>query len=125
MVWCAFRRPAPLAADHTRTLLDVITSAPAQELGSFISQDFEGHLPFLLKVLAAEKPLSLQAHPSTQQAQEGFARENAQGVPLKPPTATTMTPTTNRNSLLVSPVSTLWLDSEIHKKHLPSLMHLP
>lgn len=39
-------------------------------------------LPYLLKVLAAAAPLSLQAHPSLQQAAEGFARENALGLPL-------------------------------------------
>ena len=42
-------------------------------------------LPFLLKVLAASSPLSLQAHPSTAQAQAGFARENAEGIPLDAP----------------------------------------
>ena len=42
-------------------------------------------LPFLLKVLAAAAPLSLQAHPTTEQAIEGFARENAAGVPLSSP----------------------------------------
>lgn len=42
-------------------------------------------LPFLLKVLAAASPLSLQAHPTPQQAAEGFARENAAGIPLTAP----------------------------------------
>lgn len=42
-------------------------------------------LPFLLKVLAAAEPLSLQAHPTPAQAVEGFARENAAGVPLDAP----------------------------------------
>jgi mannose-6-phosphate isomerase len=42
----------------------------------------EGRLPFLLKVLAAGSPLSLQAHPTLAQAAEGFARENALGIPL-------------------------------------------
>ena len=42
-------------------------------------------LPFLLKVLAAAAPLSLQAHPTTAQAIAGFARENAAGVPLDAP----------------------------------------
>ncbi len=37
-------------------------------------------LPFLLKVLAAGEPLSLQAHPTIAQAREGFARENAAGI---------------------------------------------
>ena len=37
-------------------------------------------LPFLLKILAAETPLSIQAHPNSAQAAEGFARENAAGI---------------------------------------------
>ena len=45
----------------------------------------QGRLPFLLKVLAAGSPLSLQAHPTAAQAAEGFARENALGVPLDSP----------------------------------------
>ena len=39
-------------------------------------------LPYLLKVLAAASPLSLQAHPTMDQAAAGFARENALGIPL-------------------------------------------
>ncbi len=38
-------------------------------------------LPFLMKVLAADGPLSLQVHPDLAQAQEGFRREEAAGVP--------------------------------------------
>lgn len=45
----------------------------------------DAHLPYLLKVLAAAGPLSLQAHPSSEQAEEGFARENAAGIPLDSP----------------------------------------
>ncbi|MBJ7426595.1 MAG: mannose-6-phosphate isomerase, class I [Ilumatobacteraceae bacterium] len=41
-----------------------------------------GELPFLLKVLAAAEPLSLQAHPSLEQAKNGYARENRLGVPV-------------------------------------------
>ncbi|WP_323958857.1 mannose-6-phosphate isomerase, class I [Arthrobacter sp. JZ12] len=44
-----------------------------------------GKLPFLLKILAAESPLSLQVHPNKEQAQEGFERENREGVPLNSP----------------------------------------
>ncbi len=44
-----------------------------------------GPLPFLLKVLAAERPLSLQVHPSKEQAAEGFDREEAAGVPIDSP----------------------------------------
>jgi mannose-6-phosphate isomerase len=39
-------------------------------------------LPFIMKVLAAETSLSLQAHPSSAQAAAGFARENALGIPI-------------------------------------------
>lgn len=39
-------------------------------------------LPFLLKILAAESPLSIQAHPTLEQARHGFARENEAGIPL-------------------------------------------
>jgi mannose-6-phosphate isomerase len=42
-------------------------------------------LPFLLKVLSAAAPLSLQAHPSPEQARAGFARENAAGIALDAP----------------------------------------
>jgi mannose-6-phosphate isomerase len=42
-------------------------------------------LPFLLKVLAAASPLSLQAHPTIPQAIDGFARENALGIPVDAP----------------------------------------
>jgi mannose-6-phosphate isomerase len=42
-------------------------------------------LPFLLKVLAADAPLSLQAHPTQAQARAGFERENALGIPLDSP----------------------------------------
>lgn len=45
----------------------------------------DGRLPFLLKVLAAGSPLSLQAHPTMEQAAAGFARENAAGIPLDSP----------------------------------------
>ncbi len=36
--------------------------------------DRTGELPYLLKVLSAAEPLSLQAHPTPQQAAEGFER---------------------------------------------------
>ena len=42
-------------------------------------------LPFLLKILAAGQPLSIQAHPNKEQAVEGFARENAAGISMDDP----------------------------------------
>ena len=43
---------------------------------------FDKTLPFMLKVLAVERPLSLQAHPDGAQAAAGYAEEEARGVPL-------------------------------------------
>lgn len=44
-----------------------------------------GDVPFMLKILAAEQPLSIQVHPSQQEALEGFAREEAAGIALDDP----------------------------------------
>ncbi|GAB2751037.1 mannose-6-phosphate isomerase, class I [Kitasatospora kifunensis] len=64
-------------------LNQVIAAAPAAELGAEAVEKFGPTLPFLLKVLAAELPLSLQVHPSLAQAREGFAAEEAAGVPVE------------------------------------------
>ena len=62
---------------------DVATVAP--DLAALLAAQ-EQKLPFLLKVLAAAEPLSLQAHPTIAQARDGFARENAAGIALDDPT---------------------------------------
>ncbi len=68
-------------ADGTRgSLLDAVAAAPEELLGSVRSRRWDATLPFLLKVLAADEPLSLQAHPSLEQAREGFRREDAAGI---------------------------------------------
>jgi mannose-6-phosphate isomerase len=63
----------------------LIEGDPAQILGANIAQRFGARLPFLLKLLAAEAPLSLQAHPTLEQARAGFDAEEAKGVPLDAP----------------------------------------
>ncbi|WP_168706276.1 mannose-6-phosphate isomerase, class I [Gordonia paraffinivorans] len=63
-------------------LVDVISADPVSTLGPASTEAFGDRLPFLLKILAAEEPLSLQAHPSAEQAREGFERENARGLAL-------------------------------------------
>ena len=65
----------------TGSLLDLIASDPQSMLGARTATEF-GRLPFLLKLLAAREPLSLQAHPSADQARAGYAREQAAGIPL-------------------------------------------
>ncbi|HEY5843542.1 MAG TPA: mannose-6-phosphate isomerase, class I [Mycobacterium sp.] len=71
--------------DGERSLLDLVSSDPEGQLGATVRSRFGDALPFLVKVLAADEPLSLQAHPSTEQAVEGFAREDRAGVPLSSP----------------------------------------
>jgi len=79
--------PAWLAGDGgERSLLDTITDDPDGQLGAATRQRFGDALPFLAKVLAAEEPLSLQAHPSADQAAEGFAREDRLHIPISAPT---------------------------------------
>lgn len=47
--------------------------------------DVAGDVPFMLKILAAEQPLSIQVHPDEQEARAGFAREEAAGIALDAP----------------------------------------
>jgi mannose-6-phosphate isomerase len=66
-------------------LAALIAEHPAQVLGEGVVRRFGPHLPFLFKVLAAAAPLSIQAHPDKRQAEIGFARENAMGMPMDGP----------------------------------------
>ncbi|TQR87599.1 mannose-6-phosphate isomerase, class I [Mycobacterium hodleri] len=78
--------PARLEGDGgERSLLDTITADPEGQLGAATRERFGDALPFLAKVLAAEEPLSLQAHPSAEQAMEGFAREDRLHIPISAP----------------------------------------
>jgi mannose-6-phosphate isomerase len=78
--------PTTVAAGQERlTLARLVEGKPAMLLGERTTLRFEGELPFLFKVLDAEGMLSIQAHPSIAQAQEGFAREDAQGIGLDAP----------------------------------------
>ncbi len=70
-----------LGADGSHTpLIEAVASDPGRQLGEPCTGRWGERLPFLVKVLAAEEPLSLQAHPSAAQAAEGFAREEALGI---------------------------------------------
>ncbi|MFJ9927475.1 mannose-6-phosphate isomerase, class I [Streptomyces misionensis] len=67
------------------TLAEVIDADPERELGKETVARFGPRLPFLLKILAADAPLSLQVHPDLAQAREGYADEERRGVPLDAP----------------------------------------
>lgn len=68
-----------------RALNELIAAVPREILGPGVADAFADNLPFLLKVLAAEKPLSIQAHPDKKQAEEGFVKENRAGIALDAP----------------------------------------
>ncbi|MCU1452146.1 MAG: Mannose-6-phosphate isomerase [Acidimicrobiales bacterium] len=82
-LWVGAHQAAPsvLAEEPTRTLAAEIAADPTGRLGAEVVAAFGPELPFLLKVLAIGAPLSLQAHPSPEQAERGFAREEAAGIP--------------------------------------------
>ena len=60
---------------------EFISSSPEEALGKNCLEHF-GSLPFLFKVLAADKPLSIQAHPDSETAQTGFEREERNHIPM-------------------------------------------
>jgi mannose-6-phosphate isomerase len=79
-VLCRDTGPAPLT--------EVIAEDPAGVLGGPVVSGYGPRLPFLLKVLAAAQPLSLQAHPDLDRARAGFAADEAAGVPPGSPERT-------------------------------------
>lgn len=77
----------PTGAPEAELWLGSHPGSPSRVVGSdrTLTDVAGGRLPFLLKVLAAGSPLSLQAHPTMEQAAAGFARENAADIPLDAP----------------------------------------
>jgi len=73
-LWMGAHPSAPSGV-HETTLDKLIAAAPERELGAQCAARFGGRLPFLLKVLSAEKALSIQVHPSRAQAEAGYAAE--------------------------------------------------
>ncbi len=79
---CPSRIVDPTQTGGATDLEGWIAADPVATLGPYAAS---GRLPFLLKILAAASPLSLQAHPTPEQARLGFERENQLGVPLDAP----------------------------------------
>jgi len=75
--------PAPTAGPaRAASPLDAVVAAdPETILGASVAASCGGRLPYLVKLLAAERPLSLQVHPTPEQARAGRAGEIARGVP--------------------------------------------
>jgi mannose-6-phosphate isomerase len=66
-------------------LTTLIERDPGGVLGPSVAERFGGQLPFLLKILAAAQPLSIQAHPDAAAARRGFESENRAGILLDAP----------------------------------------
>ncbi|MGI5450062.1 mannose-6-phosphate isomerase, class I [Streptomyces sp. CA-243310] len=84
-MWMGAHPGAPSRLDRGAgevSLSDVIAADPERELGAATVARFGPRLPFLLKLLAAGAPLSLQVHPDLEQARAGFADEERRGVPI-------------------------------------------
>ena len=84
-LWMGVHPKAPskvLYDGEWMSLPEFVRKDPQGVLGESTAKKFSNELPFLFKVLAATKPLSIQAHPSRDQAQAGFARENEMKIPL-------------------------------------------
>ncbi len=87
-LWLGAHPKAPSLVNcegHWLSLIELIQKDPYDILGRKVSEKFHNTLPYLFKVLAAAKPLSIQAHPNLDQAKEGFERENAQDISLDAP----------------------------------------
>ena len=72
-LWMGAHPKAPSRVQHNGrwvSLTDLIAADPAGILGKKVAQDYQNRLPYLFKVLAAAKPLSIQAHPGLDQARE-------------------------------------------------------
>jgi mannose-6-phosphate isomerase len=83
-LWFGAHPLAPSIVDG-EPLDKVVAHDPVGLVGQASVKAFGPRLPFLVKVIAAAQPLSLQAHPSREQAKAGYAQEQAAGVPRDAP----------------------------------------
>ena len=87
-LWLGAHALAPSVLPGADTDLRALVAERPEVLGEKSREAFGDVLPFLLKILSAAEPLSLQTHPNREQAEAGFAAENEAGVPLTAPTRT-------------------------------------
>ncbi|MFD4138978.1 mannose-6-phosphate isomerase, class I [Streptomyces sp. NPDC058572] len=83
-MWMGAHPGAPSGTDRG-PLSELIDADPVRELGAAAVEKFGPRLPFLLKLLAAGAPLSLQVHPDLAQAKAGYDAEERAGIPLDAP----------------------------------------
>lgn len=86
-LWLGGHASAPSMVDG-QPLNELIEADPDGTVGAASVAQFGPQLPYLLKVLSAAKPLSLQAHPTREQAEAGFAADEEAGLAADAPTRT-------------------------------------
>jgi mannose-6-phosphate isomerase len=84
--WFGAHPGAPAGLAGRGDLCDLLAADPERQLGATVAERFGGRLPFLVKLLAAAEPLSLQVHPDASQAAAGYAAEEACGIARDAPT---------------------------------------
>jgi mannose-6-phosphate isomerase len=84
-LWMGVHPAAPSRLRSGSSLAERVQDDPTGELSAVVVRRFGARLPFLMKIIAAERPLSLQAHPNLEQARLGYADEQQRGVPLDSP----------------------------------------
>jgi len=84
-LWLGAHAGAPSRIDDGRLLDELIAADPKDALGADVATRFDDRLPYLMKLLAAAEPLSLQVHPTTARARAGFREEELKGVPVDAP----------------------------------------
>ena len=88
--WLGAHPSAPSEIENVtgkQSLIEFLSQNPTA-LGQASRQQFGDELSYLLKILDVEKPLSIQLHPTKDQAEKGFEAENAKGVALTDGTRT-------------------------------------
>lgn len=102
------KAPSIVNIENKKIPLDeMIRKHPVEILNKLAADKFSNELPFLFKVLAASKPLSIQAHPDKEQAVEGFGREETNKIPVDAPERNYRDK--NHKPELICAISNMWL----------------
>ena len=112
-LWLGAHHSSPSTLNN-QSLTEFLSQNPTA-LGAQSRQNFGDELPYLLKILDVKLPLSIQLHPTKQQAEIGFAQENAKGIALTDPTRTYKD--NNHKPEMMIALSDFWLLHGFKPKH--------
>ncbi|MBQ9275952.1 MAG: mannose-6-phosphate isomerase, class I [Succinivibrio sp.] len=81
-LWLGAHEAGPAVLTDGSTLDKWLSEDPQGRLGAQVTETFGPRLPYLMKVLDIREPLSIQVHPTLEQAKAGYARESAANTPV-------------------------------------------